>query len=96
MDEPGVLPTVLRQVGEKGDNIVFCLALNLVDTIDLESPPFPYCLCRFLGNDPELRLRITRMGFNFKPDAEFILGRPDRGHFRSAISRNHIFTSGSL
>ena len=48
MDKTGVFADMLRQVCEKGDDIMFCLALNLVDTIDLERPPVPILLVPLL------------------------------------------------
>ncbi|MNL74525.1 hypothetical protein D3C87_2001730 [compost metagenome] len=50
---------------------------------------FPNGLCGFLRDYAEFGKRLTCIGLNFEPDAEFGFGRPDGDHFWSGIARDH-------
>ena len=43
MDETGLLADMLRKAGQKGDDVMLCFALDLVDAVDVETAPFPDC-----------------------------------------------------
>jgi len=83
----------LGEVGEKGDDVVFCLALDSVDAIDVEggvAALFPDALGGLAGDDAQLGHGGGGMRFDLEPDAEACLGVPDGSHLRAAVARNHV------
>ena len=52
MDKARLRADVLGEVGQKGDDVVLRLALDLVDARDLEGSPLPHRPRRFLGITP--------------------------------------------
>ena len=46
-----------------------------------------------LRDDAKFGLGICRMSLYFKPNAELLFGRPDGGHFRASITRDHVWTA---
>ena len=89
MYETGVFANMFGKAGQEGDDIMLCLALDLVDSVDIETAAFPDGLCRLLRDHAKRRHRVTGMCLNFVPDLKFTLFGPDGGHFRSRISGNH-------
>ena len=71
---------MLGDIGQEGDHVVPCLALDLVDPRDLERAPSRAPPRRALRDDAELCLRLARIGLDVEPDAEPVLGLPDRRH----------------
>ena len=72
--------------------VVFGLALDFVDALDIEGGVAGLGPDRRRGlfrNDAEFRLRIRRMGLDLEPDLEARLRLPDGGHFRTGVARNH-------
>ena len=87
--EARLLADVFGEIGEKGDDVVFGLTLDLVDPCHLEGAALPDRLGRFFGNDAKLRLGVAGMSLDLEPDAELVLRFPDGGHFGAAVTRNH-------
>ena len=84
MHEARFRPDDFGEMGQKGDDIVLDLALDLVDARDIEFRRFalvPDRLRRFLRDDAELGHRVGGMRLDLEPDAKPRLRRPDRGHF---------------
>src|SRR5258708_39026152 len=82
----------LGQMREEGDDVVLDLAFDRVDARDVEGrvlsffPDFP---CRLFRNEPEFGHGVGGVSLDLEPDAEARLGRPDRGHPRPGIARDH-------
>ena len=95
MHEARVFPDMLRQIGQKSDDVMVGFPLDLVDACDLEFAFFPYLLRGLLGDQTQGSLGITGMCLDLEPDPEFVLGRPDFGHLRTAVTRNHALHSKS-
>ena len=91
MDEAGFLTDMLGKVGQEGDDVVLHLALDLVDArrIDLALATLPDRLGGLLRHHAQLGQRVGGVRLNLEPDAESVLGRPDGGHGRTGIARNH-------
>ena len=89
MDKARLGADMLGEVRQEGDHIVAHLTLDLVDALDLESAALPHCARRTLGDDAERRLSITSVRFDLEPDPVPVLRRPDPGHFRTAVARDH-------
>ena len=89
MDKPCLVADMFSEIGEKGDDVMLGLALNLIDAIDFPLATLPDGLGGILWNDPQLSLRITGMGFDFKPDTELVLRFPNVCHIGAAIAGNH-------
>ena len=77
---------MLGEVGQKGDDVVVGLALDLVDALDLEGAALPHRARRALRNDPERGLRVAGMGLDLEPDPEPVLRLPDPGHLAAGCS----------
>ena len=89
MHKPRILANMFGKVGQKGNNIMFGFALNFVNAINFKGAALPNCGGRFGRNNTKFCLRVTRMGFNFKPNLELAFLRPNGGHFRPGIPRDH-------
>ncbi len=89
VDEARLRPDMLGQVGQKGDDVVMRLALDLVDARDLEGAALAHRPGRALRDDAELGLRLAGQRLDLEPDAKAVLGRPDRRHLRPAVTRDH-------
>jgi len=66
-----------RQMRQEGNDVVFDLALDLVDALDVELGRvafFPDFCSGFFGNNAELRQRIGGVSFDLEPDTELGLG----------------------
>src|ERR1051325_8398291 len=80
-------------MGEKGDDVVLGLALDLVDAGDVEGgrPAFlPHRAGGGLGNHAKLGQRVGGVRLDLEPDAKARLRRPDRRHFGPGIARDHV------
>src|SRR5215472_15189692 len=71
------------------------VALDLANAIDIESAALAQLLCHALRNDAELFLRLASMCLDLELDAEVILRRPDLGHLRPAVTRDHAVAISS-
>ncbi len=89
MQEPRFRPDVLCDVGQKRDDVVSYLALDLVDPIHFEAPALPHRARGLLGDRAELGHRIRCMRLDLEPDLEPGLRRPDPGHFGSRVAGYH-------
>ena len=94
MDEPRLLPHLLGKLGQEGDHVVFGFGLDLIDPGDPFRriglvAPLPHRLRGFGGDDAGLGQCVAGMGLDLEHDAEHVLGRPDGGHFGSAVTRDH-------
>jgi hypothetical protein len=67
MYKAGFLTHMFGKVGQKGDDIMFGLALNLVDPVNFERATFPHGSRRFGGYDAQLGLCIAGMRLNLEP-----------------------------
>ncbi len=82
----------LGQMGQEGDDVVLDLGLDGVDAGDVEHRGFALVADGFggiLGDQAQFGHGIGRMRFDLEPDAEFGFRRPDGGHFRPGIARDH-------
>ena len=70
MYEPRILANMFGQVCQEGDNIMFGFAFNFVYAINFKGAALPDFGGRFGRNNTKFCLRITCMGFNFKPNLE--------------------------
>ena len=52
-------------------------------------PPSQIALAASLGMTPSSAMRVAGMRLDLEPDAEAVLGRPDGGHLRPRIARDH-------
>ena len=80
------------EMGEKGDDVVLDLALDLLDPRDVELWRFalgPDFLRRRLGDDAEFGHGVGGMRLDLEPDAKARLRRPDRRHFRAGVAGDH-------
>ncbi len=85
-------PDNLAKMGEESDDVVLYFPLDRIDARNVEFGVlafFPDFLRGFLRNHPEFRHRISGMCLDLEPDAEAGIRRPDRGHFRPGITRDH-------
>jgi hypothetical protein len=92
MYEARLGPDDLRQMRKEGDDVVFGLALDLVNARYIEADVagfLPDLFCGLFWNHPEFRLRIRRMRLDLEPDFEARLRLPDGGHFRAGVAGNH-------
>ncbi len=92
MDEAGVRPDDLGEMGQEGDDVMLGDGFDLVDAGDVEgcgTALFPDRLCRRLRDDAEFGQRVAGMRLDLEPDAELGFGRPDGDHFRSGVARDH-------
>ena len=82
-----------RKMRKESDDVVLGLALDFLDARGVElgvlalGPDFRR---RVLGNDPELGHGVGGMRLDLEPDAKTCLWRPDRRHFRSGVTRDHL------
>src|SRR5262249_14262859 len=77
---------------EEGDDVVLDLALDLVDPRNVECRLLalgPDRFRRTLGDEPELRHGVGGMRLDLEPDAKARLRRPDVGHGRPGVARDH-------
>ena len=73
MHEAGIGSDDFRQMGQEGDDIMFGFALDLVNSVDVESRCsafFPDGFCGFLRDHSQFGERVTGMGLDLEPDAE--------------------------
>jgi L-rhamnose isomerase len=86
---------MLGEVGQKRDDVVAGLTLDLVDALDVEGAAFPDRPRRAFRDDTERRLRVARMRLDLEPDPVAVFRRPDPGHLGPAVARDHdSFVSG--
>jgi len=91
VDEAGVVADVVGDRGEEGDDVVFHGALDLVDARHVEARLGPDARHRVLGDAPHLGVRLAGVDLYLEPLAVAVLGLPDAGHFRTAVTFNHEF-----
>ena len=92
MQEAGLRSDDLGDMGKEGDHIMFDLALDGIDTREVETR-IPSLLPDFfrglLRNYPKLGHGVSRMRLDFEPEAVPRLGVPDRRYFGSGVARDH-------
>src|SRR5438477_10691680 len=82
----------LREMGEKGDDVVLGLALDLVDAGHVElgiAALVPNGAGGSFRHHAELHHGIGGMGLDLEPDAKTGLGLPDGSHFGAAVAGDH-------
>ena len=92
VDEARLRADDFGQMGQEGDDVMLCFALDLVDPRHVENHVAglgPYSLGGFLRDDPEFRQRVSRMRLDLELDLEPRLGVPDGSHFRAGIAGDH-------
>jgi hypothetical protein len=89
--EAGILADQLGQMGEEGDDVVFHLALDLINARDVKRHilGFPDRLRRRRGHDAQLGQLVGGVRLDLEPDAIFGLRRPDVCHLGTGIARDH-------
>ena len=80
---------MLGEIGQKRDDVVAGLALDLVDALDLEAATLPDGASGALRDDSQRRLRVASICFDLEPDPVAVLRRPDPRHLGSAVTRDH-------
>ena len=93
MHEAGLGADMFGDIGQEGDDVVFDLALDLVDACDLERAALPDRAGGLLGHQPLGDHGVGGVGFNFEPDPEPGLGFPDVDHLRPGIAGYHGMSS---
>ena len=89
MDPARGRANVGSHIFQKRDDVVVRSLFNLKDLLDIELPFFANNCGVFLRNQPQPCHRFAGEGFNFEPDLEFALVRPDGAHLRPGITVNH-------
>ena len=89
MDKTRILANIFSKIRQKGDDIMFGFALDIINAFDIKGTTLPDCGRGIAWNYAEFCLRITSMRLNFKPDLKFAFLRPNCGHLRPGITRNH-------
>ena len=95
VDEARLRADMVGEIGEEGDDVVAGLALDRIDLLGIDQRGM-------VGADRTLKRRrrcrrrlaerdlgIERMALDLEPDGEPGLRRPDRGHLRARITRDH-------
>jgi hypothetical protein len=80
------------EMGEKGDDVVLDLALDLVDARGVEFRRvafFPDRLRRGLRDHAEFGHGVGGVRLDLEPNAKPRLRRPDRCHLRTGVARDH-------
>src|ERR1700756_5032678 len=84
------------KMGKEGDDIMFDVALNLIDAFDIEprvAALFPDNAGSLFRDDAEFGHCIRGVGLDLKPDAIFVFCRPDNHHLRPGVAWNHDWSS---
>src|SRR5437016_5696913 len=92
MHEAGIRADDLGEMREERDDVVLDLALDRLDALDVEAGVaslVPDGLGSALGDQAELGHGVGGMRLDLEPDAEAGLGRPDLGHLRPGVARDH-------
>ena len=90
MYESRIRPDGLRHIGEKSDDIVLRLALDLVNAHRLECSDRANLRRRPARHNAQLLLLFHREQFDFEPNLVFVIFGPDRPHFGACVARDHI------
>ncbi len=98
MDDAGVRPDMLGEVGEKGDDVVAGLALDRLDALDLEAAALPHRGGGLRRDHADRGLGVAGMGLDLEPQAEPVGRLPDPAHCGSAVAGDHggLFAGGGL
>ena len=80
MHEARLRSDVLGDVGEEGDDVVFHVALDGVDALDLETSALGDGGCNASRNRAKRLLRFAGVALDVEPDAKARLRRPDGRH----------------
>ena len=95
MHEARILADEFGQMGEEGDHVMLCHALDLVDAVHVKrhvSGPLPNGFGAFLRDNPDVGQRVAGVRLDLEPDAEARLGVPDLDHFGAGIAGDHGLT----
>ena len=97
-----LLTEALGDTGQKGDDVMACLSLDLVDTIDIERGVLFDLFRIFVGNQPQSVPRFDRRDLHIEPCLILRLHCPFGFHLFTGISlyhrlpfRGNIFLSSS-
>ncbi len=88
--EAGFVANMFRHIGQKGDHIVFCLALDFVNAVYFEGSALPEGLSNAFRDNAEFGLRITGVGLDFKPDLILRVWFPDFSHLGALVAWDHF------
>ena len=89
MHPAGLFADMLGDIGEKGDDVVPCLALDLVDPRDIEAAALAQ---RVSGAFRDGAGRLHRFGgkdLDLEHDPEAVLRLPDGGHAGACVAGDH-------
>src|SRR6266566_3869365 len=92
MHEAGIRADDLGEMRQERDDVVLDFALDRIDALEVEAgiaPLVPDDLGCGLRDQPELGHGVGGMRLDLEPDAEPGLGRPDLGHLRPGVARDH-------
>ena len=95
--EARLRPDDLGKVRQEGDDVVLHLALDRVDARHVEdgvAAALPDLGRGLLRHEAELGHGVEGVRLDLEPDAEARLRRPDVGHFRAAVARDHPVLRG--
>src|SRR5260370_34852246 len=90
MDKARIGADMLGEIGQKGDDVMVGLPLDLIDACDLRSSLLPGGAPRRRRDDAKRRLRVTGVRLDLEPDTETVLRLPDRAHRGAAIAGDHL------
>ena len=77
MNETRLFADMFGKACQERDDIMLCLALDLVYSVDVEAAALPDRLCGPSGNHAKLSHGVTGVRLNFIPDLKLALFGPD-------------------
>src|ERR1035437_9208592 len=96
MQIPCIRADGLGDIRQESNNVVFCLAFDLVDSRRVETRFLADFSGRPFGNDAEFLLLTSSKEFYFKPDPVPVLVGPDSSHFGASVTRDHLLYLNGL
>src|SRR4051812_29955499 len=79
----------LSNIGQKSNDIMLCLSLDLVNSLHVESGFLADFIRGSRGNDAKFLLLRSSKEFYFKPNFVAVLICPNSAHFSACVARDH-------